>query len=131
MAATNAVITGACLCGAVRFSAKAGDEAPMACHCEQCRRWSGHYWVGMDAHGLTVQDETHLRWYRSSEFAQRGFCAQCGSSLFWRHDDRNYLDVSAGCIDAPTGLTLGGHIYTAFKGDYYEIKDGLPQTKDD
>jgi hypothetical protein len=32
-----------------------------------------------------------------------------------------------GAFDAPTGTHIEKHIYVADKGDYYEIRDGLPQ----
>ena len=32
-----------------------------------------------------------------------------------------------GTVDEPTGLQLERHIYVDFKGDYYDIADGLPQ----
>ncbi len=49
-------------------------------------------------------------------------CEQCRR---WSGEDQ--IAVALGCIDAPTGLTLDRHIFTAFKGDYYQIADGLPQ----
>lgn len=67
------------------------------------------------------------KWYRASDFARRGFCADCGSSLFWQRDGSDIIDVAAGALDSPTGLRLQGHIFTADKGDYYQITDGLPQ----
>lgn len=76
--------------------------------------------------GLQISGEA-LRWYRSSDQAERGFCAVCGSSLFWRRIGSDRVDAALGCLDAPKGLTLERHIFTAFKGDYYQIADGLPQ----
>ena len=32
-----------------------------------------------------------------------------------------------GAFDAPTGTRLAKHIFVADQGDYYDIKDGLPQ----
>jgi hypothetical protein len=32
-----------------------------------------------------------------------------------------------GAFDDPTGTRLHMHIFTAEKGDYYDIADGLPQ----
>ncbi len=37
------------------------------------------------------------------------------------------LAISAGSLDAPTGVVLEKHIFVAEKGDYYPIADGLPQ----
>ncbi len=59
--------------------------------------------------------------------ARRGFCPTCGAFLFWKHNDESTMSFALGAIDGPTGLRLQKHIFTAFKGDYYEIADGVPQ----
>ncbi|WEF24890.1 GFA family protein [Paracoccus sp. S3-43] len=117
--------TGRCLCGAVTFKGSGGSEPPSACHCSQCRRWSGHVWASASASDVSVAGP--VRWYRSSDKAERGFCPECGSSLFWRQIGVTNPEIAAGAIDNPTGLRLAGHIYVADKGDYYDIADGLPQ----
>ncbi|SFK36489.1 hypothetical protein SAMN04488518_104288 [Pseudovibrio ascidiaceicola] len=42
-------------------------------------------------------------------------------------NDKNSIAIAAGCIDAPTNLGIGKHIFVKDKGDYYEITDGAPQ----
>lgn len=121
--------TGRCLCGAITFRGTWGPDAPHACHCGQCRRWSGHIWAGIDATQLTIDGP--LRWYQSSDSARRGFCPDCGSSLFWQAHGAERTSVAPGAVDAPTGLSLAGHIYVADKGDYYDLNDGLPQVARD
>ncbi|HEV2745887.1 MAG TPA: GFA family protein [Allosphingosinicella sp.] len=120
---------GACLCGAVRFSVEGELAAPDACHCTQCRRQSGHYWASTEVlrTALSIQGAEHVTWYQSSEPVRRGFCARCGSVLFWDRDGRERIAVAMGAFDRPTGTHLGKHIFVADKGDYYEIGDGLPQ----
>ncbi len=120
--------SGQCLCGAVRFHGTYDEGNDLrACHCSQCRRWSGHVWAAILPASLVIAPTEALRWYRASDIARRGFCATCGSSLFWQRDGSDVIDVAAGAIDKPTGLKLLGHIFVADKGDYYEIADGLPQ----
>lgn len=133
--------TGRCLCGAVTFSGRIKQgEAPTACHCSQCRIWSGHYWASVSACDLVIAGQDALRWYRSSEAAMRGFCATCGSSLFWRETTAPkghaavaaaavlmQAEVAAGAIDPPDLPPLASHIFVADKGSYYRIADGLPQ----
>ena len=125
MCSERSEITGACLCGAVRFRGKPSGEVAR-CHCEQCRRWAGDAWATVDLVDHDISGDS-LRWYRSSDIAERGFCGTCGASVFWRELEAGRLSVSLGCVDAPTGLTLSRHIFTAYKGDYYTITDGLPQ----
>ncbi len=122
----NSDFTGQCLCGSVTFHGNWDDRELNACHCQQCRRWSGHVWASTSATGLQVKGE--VRWYRSSDFAQRGFCPTCGSSLFWKRDGSDFTDIAAGAVDVPSGLRLSGHIFVADKGDYYDITDDLPQS---
>ncbi|QIR86080.1 GFA family protein [Paracoccus sp. AK26] len=117
--------TGRCLCGAVTFAGRWGGDDLRACHCSQCRRWSGHVWAAAETADLTIRGE--VKWFRSSEEAERGFCPECGSSLFWRRRDREGIEVAPGAVDSPTGLRMAGHIFVADKGDYYDIADGLPQ----
>jgi len=70
-----------------------------------------------------VEGEDSLTWYRASPAARRGFCATCGSHLFWQADGEARVSIAAGSFDGPTGLTIAKHIYCADKGDYYEITD--------
>lgn len=125
---------GACLCGAVAFEAALDRDHGDACHCGQCRRWSGNYWasVNVDFKSLKLnKGEKDLRWFRSSELVRRGFCRKCGSALFWhadRHKDHGHrIALALGALEAPTGVKISEHIFVADKGDYYDIKDGLPQ----
>ena len=121
-------ITGGCLCAEVSFRVTGPLRPVVACHCGQCRRSSGHYIAATSAPRDEVEIEGEVRWYESSEEARRGFCPICGSNLFW-DGGGDMLSIFAGSLDAPTGLSLEGHIFCADKGDYYEIADGLPQSK--
>lgn len=80
----------------------------------------------MPKSAVTVSGSEHLAWYRSSEKVRRGFCARCGSWLFWEPLQHDWTSAALGAIDGPTGLALERHIFVADKGDYYEIGDGLP-----
>jgi hypothetical protein len=120
---------GGCLCGGVRFIATGPLSDADVCHCTECRKWSGHIWASGDvpAERLAFTSDTTLRWYRSSDKVERGFCGTCGSSLFWRPLHRQKIAFALGALAAPTGLAIAHHIFTAEKGDYYAIADGLPQ----
>ena len=121
--------TARCLCGAIRVTIRGDLDDIAACHCGQCRRWSGHVWAAVPVPDdrLTIEGGDHVRWFKSSDKAERGFCVTCGSSIFWRAFGRGQTDVALGCIDPPTGLHLQRHIFVADKGDYYDIADALPQ----
>lgn len=117
---------GSCLCGAVRYVVNGALRPVIACHCQQCRKTSGHHVAATSALREAVEITGDVAWYASSETAKRGFCPNCGSNLFWDGPGKN-ISIFAGTLDAPTGLHLEAHIFCADKGDYYEISDGLPQ----
>jgi len=121
--------TGSCLCGAVTFEVDGDLPAPDACHCSKCRKHSGHFFASTDVPraSLRIGGESNVTWFQSSEKARRGFCAICGSSLFWDPIGRDWTGIAMGAFDGPTGTRLAVHIYTADKGDYYEIADGVQQ----
>jgi len=102
----------------------------VACHCRQCRKTSGHYVAASSAARADVSVDGQVTWYQSSSVARRGFCATCGSSLFW-DGPGTHLSIHAGTLDGTTGVTLAGHIFCADKGDYYAISDELPLADQD
>jgi len=122
---------GSCLCGAVRFEVEGALPAPSACHCTKCRKHSGHFEAGTDVPrtAVTITGEENLTWYHSSEKVRRGFCAACGSSLFFDPIHRDWIGIAMGAFDTPTNTRLAMHIFVADKGDYYDIADGLPQNQ--
>jgi len=120
---------GSCLCGKVTFVVNGELRHPDACHCVQCRKHSGHYFASTDVPkaAVSIVGQENLTWYQSSTKVRRGFCATCGSSLFFDPPARDWIGIAMGAFDAPTSTPLAMHIFVAEKGDYYEIADGLPQ----
>lgn len=123
--------TGGCLCGGVRYQVRGALRDVTACHCGQCRRTSGHYaaMTSASTDRLSMVRSETLTWYRSSDKAERGFCRVCGSNLFWRPLAENRTAITAGTLDAPTGIELVEHIFVADQGDYYSIDDTLPHKR--
>ena len=123
---------GSCVCGLITFEVAADLGSPDACHCKQCRKWSGHFYVSAEVprSALAIQGVEHVTWHHSSEKVRRGFCSKCGASLFFDPLDQikhDWIGLSMGAFDTPTEAKLALHIFVAEKGDYYEISDGLPQ----
>jgi hypothetical protein len=120
---------GGCLCAAVRYRVSGALRAVVDCHCSMCLKWHGHVGAYTDAKvaDVAIEGDAALAWYRSSGFAERGFCRTCGSSLFWRRDGSDKLSITAGTLDQPSGLKTVRHIFTEHVADYYAIADGLEQ----
>lgn len=120
---------GSCHCGGVAFEVRSANPALVFCHCEDCRKTTGHFHaaVGIKRDNFTLTKQDTLKWYASSEGTRRGFCNTCGGNLFWERVEKPYISIQAGMFDVPTGLAGGRHIFVASKSDYYEIKDDLPK----
>jgi hypothetical protein len=127
-AEVSTTATGRCLCGAVRYQVRGPLRDVKACHCEQCRRTSGHFVAATAARidDLVLVEEGGLAWYQSSAEARRGFCRACGSSLFWKHAAREEISIMAGALDQPTGLRTAMHIFVDQVADYHGVPEGMP-----
>lgn len=122
-------MNGSCACGAVEFRVDGPLREGIACHCETCRKTSGHFWVAtsvpLEQFHLIRSDG--LTWFNATARARRGFCNRCGSSLFWEPADDGTISIAAGALDGPTGLKIDCHWYVSEAGDYYNFTDGLPR----
>jgi hypothetical protein len=72
-----------------------------------------------------VKDET-LKWYVAVSGFRRGFCNECGSSLFFEEEGGERVSIAAGSLDGPQGLKIAAHIFVSEAGDYYEIDALVP-----
>jgi hypothetical protein len=130
---TGTTASGRCLCGAVRYDLQGPLRDVLLCHCVECRRWSGHVFAAtaVRREDLVLRESSGLRWIVSPDSesgARRGFCGECGSSLFWDAPARDTVSIAAGTLDKPTRLRPLGHVYVDQAGDYYELpRDGLPR----
>ncbi len=79
------------------------------------------------ADDLVFTKAESLRWFRSSDTAERGFCSDCGSVLFWRADGEGRISILSGALDGPTACRSRSTSSLRIKPDWYEILDGKPQ----
>jgi len=123
---------GSCLCGAVVFQVTPPLRNVVACHCTQCRKVSGHFWAASSVpmSGFTVTEDRGLAWFRSSASALRGFCRDCGATLFWKPEGEDRMGFSPGALDGPTGLVVDRHIFAEDAGDYYAPEGPPPAPTD-
>ncbi len=116
------VQSGACLCGAVRFTAAPADNEVGACHCSMCRRWSaGPFMVRDCGTSLKIEDPSKVGVYRSSEWAERGFCKGCGTPLYYRLIEKDSYFVSAEAFDDVTDIAFTSQIFIDEKPAYYDF----------
>jgi hypothetical protein len=115
-------VSGGCLCGAVRFTATLKNHELGVCHCSMCRKWAAGPFFAMECEGtVKIADASQLGAYRSSEWAERCFCKQCGSVLFYRLVGKDFSAVSAEAIDDKSGLAFTSQIFIDDKPAYYDF----------
>ncbi len=118
--------SGRCLCGAIAYRVNGPLRDVVFCHCTRCRRTHGHFaaYTACARDDLELIEARGLRWHEL-DASRRGFCAECGASVFWEREGRPTISIAAGTLDEPTGLKPSHHIFTADAGDYYGLADGL------
>ena len=117
---TDAPITGHCLCGAVSVTAIPARPHLEACHCEMCRRWCGSAYLAIQSDTAPqFTGEEHIARYKSSNWAERGFCTKCGSNLFYCFTPTGSYSFLAGLFDNLGGRVLEEEIFVDEQPDYY------------
>lgn len=132
MTETSKPITGGCICGAVRYQVNGALRPVIACHCEQCRRFSGHF-VAATATRKTyfkLLNVAGLKWYSYQSGLRQGFCQECGASLFFEDEQSERISIAAGSLDEPQGLKIAAQIFAVEAGDYYQLDASIPISAD-
>lgn len=119
-------VTGQCLCGDIKYAVTRELRGITLCHCHQRRKPSGHHVAATSCEVSALQIEGDVTWFHSSDQARRGFCAKCGSNLFWHLLDSLKISIFAGSINGNTGLEVVPQMHCETKGDYYSLLD-VPQ----
>jgi len=125
---TADLLEAGCMCGAVRFALPGPAGEVEACHCNQCRKMSGHFAASFDVEKGLVRYEARdgLAEFRSANGGTRGFCSKCGSSLWFRTADGEF-SVKVGAVKGDAVGPVTCHIFVAEKGGYFRIGDDAPQ----
>jgi len=120
--------TGGCACGGVRYRITGHLRDIVHCHCEPCRRITGHHMAATAALRSDVQFESEgsLRWYQRTDTVRYGFCSTCGATLFWEAADKaDMVSIAGGTLDQPTGLTTVLAIWADDAADFHCLDDTI------
>lgn len=105
---TGDIWTGGCQCGAIRYCVDGQLSNASICHCRMCQKASGNLFGAFAATPLEA-----FRWtrgapamFKTSEAAERGFCAACGTNLYFKYTDKPRISVAIGSLDTPRALTI-------------------------
>lgn len=125
-------VQGSCNCSSVKFSAEIEKKTVHICHCNLCQKSMGgpSHTVTIMPGSLTIDSEESVQWFKSSDWAERGFCRHCGSNMFFRETGESsgaYQGVSIGMLDDKTGYEIDSHIFVDKKPSYYDFNDKAPR----
>jgi hypothetical protein len=124
---------GSCLCGQIQFEIYGDLRGVVNCHCSKCRKFHGNFgaYTRVKIENVKITKKGSLKWFKSQTDetvnVRRGFCTECGSSLFWHPKDQPSISIAAGSLESPTNLKTVGHIWCSQISDFYTINDDLPQ----
>ncbi len=120
-------LAGQCLCGAVTLHLQQWDPHAGACHCGMCRQWGGGPFLSVaGGKTLVIEGEDRIKRYRSSDWAERAFCSECGTHLFYHGLPSGDHYIAAGLFPGAR-LELHHQIYIDKKPDWYAFA-GTSQT---
>lgn len=116
---------GACLCGSVKINVDELKNNVGVCHCGMCRKWAGGPMMSVDCGTEVIfeDNEDQIGVFNSSEWAERGFCKKCGTSLFYRLKMNNQYIMPVGLFENLDGLNFDHQIYIDHKPEFYEFSN--------
>lgn len=77
--------------------------------------------------GVTFSGQQQVQRYRSSEWAERGFCPVCGTHLFYHLLPADEYMLPAGIFQDVKDFRIGSQIFIDEKPDYYELANETPK----
>ncbi len=128
----SSLITGRCQCGDVRYEISQPAVGTGVCHCRMCQRAIG---ASLDAWTAFPREAVRFtngspKYYKSSLIAERGFCANCGSSLLVRYyapEASKFLIMMTACLDNPEDFAPTWHGGVESQMSWLDIQDDLPR----
>jgi hypothetical protein len=124
----EALHTGGCQCGAVRYALYAEPHGPHICHCRMCQKAFGSFFAPLVM--IELEDFAWTRGeasiFMSSPTVERGFCGRCGTPLTFRNIEGDRIDVSIGSLDAPAKVRPERQIGTESRMPWFAELQDLP-----
>ncbi len=115
---------GRCVCGAVSFLAQNMSNSVGACHCDMCRQWGGGPFMEVDCGSeVTFSGEKNISIFNSSDWAERGFCKNCGTHLFYRFKQGNLHMIPVGLFEDDSHFVFEKQVFIEEKPHYYSFSN--------
>ncbi|WP_171207352.1 MULTISPECIES: GFA family protein [unclassified Ruegeria] len=114
-------ITGGCLCGDVRFSARGRPARVGLCHCLVCRKHHGAVF-----YAAAVFSEKDVEIFgKTHSYEGRHFCPRCGSSVFARSGEE--IELHLGSMDAPDQFSPSYELWATRRESWLPEFTGIAQ----
>jgi hypothetical protein len=122
------IYTGGCQCGAVRYRAEGTLGDPHLCHCRMCQKAAGNYFMPLAnaARASFSLTRGEPSWFQSSDLARRGFCAACGTPLFYDMPGADFINIVLGSLDDPYDVRPLKQSGTESRMPWFANLPGLP-----
>jgi len=133
--AESSPVTGRCLCGAIRYEINAPAIDVAYCHCRMCQRFTGGQIVAgafFPAEAIRFT-QGEPKYYQSSLIAERGFCADCGSSVIYKSLSMQKFSgahwVLLASLDKPENFVPSWHLGIESQMPWLDVRDDLPRVR--
>ena len=127
MADARDSIAGHCLCGAVTIVLDNPKRQVELCHCDMCRRWGGAFYAALSGSDFMIAGEDFITQVRSSEWAERAFCAVCGSNLWYRFLPTGNRSFLAGLFADAADFPIEREIFIDERADWCAVSGDHPR----
>ena len=72
---------------------------------------------------VAFTNEEHISIYKSCEWAELGFCKNCGNHLFYRSIDNGEYIIQTGTFESDDGFVFDQQIFIDEKPAYYKFEN--------
>lgn len=117
-------MSGHCLCQKVTVTAKPSECHVAPCHCDSCRRWSSGPFFAVDCkNDFVIKGEEYIKIYDSSDWADRGFCSECGTNLFYRFKAQDHYMFAVGIFEDQSKFVMDHQVFIDEKPAFYNFSE--------
>ena len=130
-------ITGSCLCGAVNYQISQNVGDIVHCHCIKCRKAHGAAFSSVakiDDKSFSITGKEKLNRYQSSPGKTRCFCSNCGSQIYAKRENTDFIILSLGTLNDDSMIDSQfqevKHIWLAEKACWYEVHSDIEEEQE-
>ena len=131
-------ITGNCLCGDISYEISQTVGDIVHCHCIKCRKAHGAAFSSVakieDQNFLLRDESQFLKSYQSSPGKTRYFCSCCGSQIYAKRDNTDFIILRLGTLNdesmAGSQYQETKHIWLAEKACWYEVHSEIEEEQE-